>query len=338
MSWDSEKGEVNGPSSSTDNAVPKFSGTGGDTLENTSVFIDSTAGSKLYVKKDSLLNVHFDQSPTNIIEATEGRLQLISDDSGSVAASMIMTNVPSSGDNKHFVIAQRGVDLSDRVDFMVGQTSASGTIIPANATRVMTFDRTTFDVGVGKTPSNTRLDIEEPGAGKTTCHLASTNESYANTVLFVTADRGDSTSYNLLLIRNDNNGTPQDRMKLDGDGSFALGAYGAGTLVTDSSGNVTASSDASLKENIVDFTTGLDAVKNLRAVKFNWNKESGYNQDDLNVGFIAQEVEPHIPEAVGQTPKGTKTLSDRAIICALLNSVKELSSRIEKIEEIAKGL
>lgn len=33
-------GDVNGPSSSTDNAIPRFSGTGGKTIENTGVTID----------------------------------------------------------------------------------------------------------------------------------------------------------------------------------------------------------------------------------------------------------------------------------------------------------
>jgi len=79
------------------------------------------------------------------------------------------------------------------------------------------------------------------------------------------------------------------------------------------------------------------------------------NTEDENVGFIAQEVLDAVPEAVGQyrtsevevdgkkTKKREKaellTLSDRPLIAALVNAVKELkaendalSARIAKLE------
>ncbi|OPZ55415.1 MAG: hypothetical protein BWY91_01036 [bacterium ADurb.BinA028] len=67
------------------------------------------------------------------------------------------------------------------------------------------------------------------------------------------------------------------------------------------------------------------------------------NTEDENVGFIAQEVLGAVPEAVGQyrttetevdgkkTKKREKaellTLSDRPLIAALVNAVKELSEQ-----------
>ncbi len=137
--------------------------------------------------------------------------------------------------------------------------------------------------------------------------------------------------------------------------AIKLPTYGAGTLVTDSSGNVTASSDASLKTVTGTFTRGLADVLKLTPRTYHWNAQSGMNTDDENVGFIAQEVLESIPEAVGQyrtsevevdgkkTKKREKaellTLSDRPLIAALVNAVKELkaendalSARIAKLE------
>lgn len=128
-------------------------------------------------------------------------------------------------------------------------------------------------------------------------------------------------------------------------------AYGAGSLVSDSSGNITASSDARLKDVTGTFQRGLADVLKLQPKRFRWTAASGMNPDDENVGFVAQDVLAAIPEAVGQfrtveteeedpEHKGQKrmkrerravdllTLSDRPIIAALVNAVKELAAQM----------
>ena len=151
------------------------------------------------------------------------------------------------------------------------------------------------------------------------------------------------------------------RINVSTTGGVQLNAYGAGTLQTDSSGNVTASSDSRLKTVTGSFTRGLDDVLKLTPRTYRWNEKSGMNTEDENVGFIAQEVLGAVPEAVGSmrtvdteeddaaTGKKVKkskreaseylTLSDRPIIAALVNAVKELkaendtlSDRLSKLE------
>ena len=140
-----------------------------------------------------------------------------------------------------------------------------------------------------------------------------------------------------------------ERMRLDKDGKLRLLSYGAGTLVTDSSGNVTASSDVSLKTVTGSFSRGLEAVLKLTPRTYHWNKKSGMDTEDENVGFIAQEVLESIPEAVGQyrtsevevdgkrTKKREKaellTLSDRPLIAALVNAVKELKAENDELRK-----
>jgi hypothetical protein len=118
-------------------------------------------------------------------------------------------------------------------------------------------------------------------------------------------------------------GTP--KLQVFASGIVKLNNYGAGTLVTDSSGNITATSDGRMKDISGSFDRGLDAIINLSPKVYHWNKESGLNTEDVNVGLIAQEVLPYIPEAV--SCKDDKyTMSDRPIIAALINAVKELKA------------
>ena len=49
--------------------------------------------------------------------------------------------------------------------------------------------------------------------------------------------------------------------------------------------------------------------------------------ENTYTGFSAQNVQANIPEAVGQDDRGFLTLSDRPIIGALVNSVKELKTK-----------
>ena len=141
--------------------------------------------------------------------------------------------------------------------------------------------------------------------------------------------------------------------------ALRFAGYGAGTLVTDSSGNVTASSDRRLKNVSGKFTRGLDAILQIQPKVFTWKPESGMNPDDINVGFIAQDVQPAIPEAVGSMKtvdteeddgtgkkvKKTKreaseflTLSDRPIIAALVNAVKELKAENDDLRARVSAL
>ncbi len=103
--------------------------------------------------------------------------------------------------------------------------------------------------------------------------------------------------------------------------------YGAGTITSDASGNLTSISDSRWKDISGDFTRGLAAVRQLRPKTYHWKKESGLDAKELNAGFIAQEVLPVIPEAVSQGPDGFYSFADRPITAALVNAVNELDQK-----------
>jgi len=98
-------------------------------------------------------------------------------------------------------------------------------------------------------------------------------------------------------------------------------------------------SDKNLKKDIYQISESLDKINELRPTKFTW-KET--NKQD--VGFIAQEVEQVIPEVV-ETSKGfinvgeeqeMKTISYPKLVPYLVDTIKELTKRIEDLEKKVK--
>ena len=119
------------------------------------------------------------------------------------------------------------------------------------------------------------------------------------------------------------------RMTIDSSGNVQFAAYGAGTLVTDASGNITASSDSSLKTRVYEKISGLDEVLELQPKAYYWNKDEKKN---IEFGFFADEVKDVIPEAAPLHKDGTYGLLDRGIIAALVNSIQELKAEIEELK------
>jgi hypothetical protein len=94
-------------------------------------------------------------------------------------------------------------------------------------------------------------------------------------------------------------------------------------------------SDCRLKTNICNLPYGLCDVKKLNPVSFDWNEvEREYRGCNRQIGFIAQEVEPIIPEAVGyQADNGEYSLSPDKIIPVLTKALQELSIKVDAQEK-----
>lgn len=136
-------------------------------------------------------------------------------------------------------------------------------------------------------------------------------------------------------------GAQTERLRLSSAGVLTLSGYGAGTLTTNASGVVSVSSDERLKDVKGNFKRGLDAVRQIQPISYYWKEGSPMSDGVLHAGFGAQNVKAAIPEAVGVGRDGYLSLSDRPIIAALVNSVKQLKaendallSRIEKLESL----
>lgn len=142
-------------------------------------------------------------------------------------------------------------------------------------------------------------------------------------------------SSGVTLLAYDDIGTTY--LPLNLQGSVKLLSYGAGTLTTDGSGNVTATSDIRLKDVKGTYSRGLSEIRQLHPILYSWKSGTGHD-DGVYAGFSAQDVEAAIPEAVGQMADGYLTLQDRPIIAALVNANKELDFRLNLLIAFNIGL
>lgn len=90
-------------------------------------------------------------------------------------------------------------------------------------------------------------------------------------------------------------------------------------------GDVAAFSDARLKSNIHTYQNALATVQQLRGVRYERNNK-------FNIGVIAQEVQAILPEVVN-TDNEYLAVSYGNIIAVLIEAIKELSLKIEKLEK-----
>lgn len=123
--------------------------------------------------------------------------------------------------------------------------------------------------------------------------------------------------------------------------------YNSGTSTFNSIqvANVYNYSDARAKENVQSLTSGLNTILQLRPVTYNWKKSSsedvatassttsvanGPAEDaQQQYGFLAQEVESILPDAVKTDEEGHKLINYTAIIPMLVQAVQELQATVE---------
>ena len=115
--------------------------------------------------------------------------------------------------------------------------------------------------------------------------------------------------------------------------TFSGGAGGGVRNVTvDNNGTVGyAASDVRLKTDITPLSSGLDKVLQLNPVTFKW-KDLNVGGQYTDMGFIAQEVEPIIPEVVRQGQDGWYSLNTQNITAVLTKAIQELSAKNAALE------
>jgi hypothetical protein len=117
----------------------------------------------------------------------------------------------------------------------------------------------------------------------------------------------------------------------------ACNIFGAGDICADANGVIVpVSSDKRLKTNICSLACGIDRVSLLNPVTYTWIDEK-YGKGG-QIGFIAQEVEKVVPEAVFKTSDDTYGFNDRPLVALLTKTIQEQEVRITKLEKLVESL
>tara|TARA_R100000353_G_C6509962_1_gene196360 strand:+ start:81 stop:2882 length:2802 start_codon:yes stop_codon:yes gene_type:complete len=160
------------------------------------------------------------------------------------------------------------------------------------------------NLGLNNSSPSSRLEI---GDGSGTSDHVYHNKSGSGVFPGIT----NTTSHGIMLESQGSNGSTLHVSRVnDVAGNFARQGTGDVVVFRNTSGSVTeagsieitgatsvayqTSSDYRLKENVVDVSDGIDRVKQLNPVRFNF-----IGEDRIVDGFLAHEVSDVVPEAIG---------------------------------------
>jgi hypothetical protein len=201
----------------------------------------------------------------------------------------------------------------------LGVTNTAGTvhypIVMAAASDVLIFNNEDGEMARFDTSGNLGIGENSPDV---LLHVG-TGSIYQNkTGSGVFPGLSDTTSHGCMIESQGANGSTIHISRTDNAaGNFSRQGTGDVVIFRNTSGSVTeagsveitgassvayrTSSDYRLKENVVDVADGIDRVKQLNPVRFNF-----IGEDPVLDGFLAHEVQDIVPEAISGTKDGMK--------------------------------
>ena len=120
-----------------------------------------------------------------------------------------------------------------------------------------------------------------------------------------------------------------------GSSTAFISAQGGPAYQGNNSSSWSTTSDRRLKKNIVDNTTGLAAINDIRVRNFEYrlpeeitelSATDAIDRSGVQLGVIAQELEEVLPDCVKTESTGVKSVDSDNLTWYLVNAVKELSA------------
>lgn len=122
---------------------------------------------------------------------------------------------------------------------------------------------------------------------------------------------------------------PTAKLSVNGAANNATGVWGV-------------FSDERVKIITGEFTDGLNVIKQIRPVTFNYNEKAPYKTSNGQVGIVAQELEKIAPYMVNKKAydnfSDLREVNNQAYVFLLINAVKEQQVRIEALEKTVQLL
>lgn len=269
--------------------LPTFGGTG-------VAFTGSTSGS-------TLVRASATASGTIVLPAVSGIATFItSGDTGTVTSNMIADlNITNS-------------DVSTTAGITYGKLSLTNSIVNA-------------DIAAGAA-------IEVSKLASSTISGVSLGSNLNNLIAGSFINYSSGTTYNgsssiTVSVAATTANTGNTVVARDSSGDFTAGTITVTNLTasqTVQAQDFNSTSDENLKTNIETVQNGLETVKSLRGVTFDWK-----SNQKKSIGVIAQELEGILPELV--TQGDPKTVNYNGLIGVLIEAVKELSAEVEDLKK-----
>ena len=120
-----------------------------------------------------------------------------------------------------------------------------------------------------------------------------------------------------------------------------INANGGPIYAGNNSANLSTTSDRRIKKNIVDNNTGLEKINQIRIRNFEYRTEDEITEvpshaailnKGIQLGVIAQEIEPILPDVVRVESTGVKTVDPGNLTFYIINAIKELKEEIDKLK------
>jgi hypothetical protein len=126
------------------------------------------------------------------------------------------------------------------------------------------------------------------------------------------------------------------------DSNPQFNSLGIGTAASTTAGEIRAtgditayySSDIRLKENVTPIQNALEKVNQISGNTYDWKEgyEDVHSHKGNDVGVIAQEIEEILPQIITNRDNGYKAVQYEKIIPLLIEAIKELSAKIDRLE------
>ena len=132
--------------------------------------------------------------------------------------------------------------------------------------------------------------------------------------------------------------TPQYKLHVIGDIASSATVRGLNVFAA---GAITACSDGRYKKNVLPIKNSLNQVMNMQGVTYNWktNEFPGKHfLNDLQIGFIAQDIEKIVPQVVTTDTDGYKGIDYGRLTPLLVESIKEQQKMIGELQTKNSGL
>ncbi len=284
----------------------------------------------------NIFTIDASSSTTTISNLSIGNLNFDTD-----AGVVALSNIPLSSSPAAGTIASQSILIGDTAVLTVYGENDGASSAPQN-TRVL--------IGTSTIPY-ARLSVA--GAGTGTSQLAEFFNGASTTVFrildngtayfsgnvgvgtttpfakFAIHARSGETNTKVFEVASSTNAATSSLFYVDNVGNIAAPTtlVSCGGIQTNGNGVMSCTSDSRLKDVLAPFDAGLDAILRVTPQTYAWKEGTMFYDGGVHYsGFIAQNIEEAIPDAVSETKTGFLQINTTSILAATINAVKEIGT------------